>query len=301
MLLGRLERNSVPFSFLASQTSYEEARYVVVGVPYDGTSSWAPGSRFGPLAIIDASRYMDPFDLDLGCTPLEAGIHTVPEISVLELAPTDMVGIVGEIAREVRDDGKIPVLLGGEHTISLGGISGLRDHVDVLIVLDAHADLYDEFEGRKVCHATVARRASEIVDEVVICGVRTMGWEEQEELSKVGNVTLIRAPVKEALGEISRKVRGRRAYLSLDVDVLDPPQVPCVGTPEPGGLDYSEVLILIKEIMREGNVVAMDFVEFSPCPGMRSDAYLVAKLVYKAIGYHISYSGEDDLGCHPDE
>ncbi len=303
MSLGRLRNNSVPYSFLASRTSYDDARYIVVGVPYDATSSWIPGSRFGPLAIIEASRFMDPFDLELGCVPSEAGIHTVPEISVMELTPEAMVGAVEGIVKEIRSDGKVPILLGGEHTLTLGAIRALEEELDAVVILDAHADFYDDYEGRKVCHATVSKRVSEIVNEVLIYGIRTIGWEEMEELNYARNVNVLytEISVEKALQEIMKIVRGKKIYLSVDVDVLDPPQVPCIGTPEPGGLSYKEVLKLLKGIMKESEVRAMDFVEFSPCPGMRSDAFLVAKLIYKSIGYHASYSGEHDLGCRPDE
>ncbi len=300
--LERYKKNIVPHSFLSSSISYEEANYVIIGAPYDSTSSWGVGSRFGPSSIIEASEYLDPFDLELNCIPLEAGIYTIPEISILELDPSNMVKLVESTVASIREDGKIPVLLGGEHTVSLGGIKALKDHIDVLIVLDAHADFYDSYGGRKISHATVSKRASEIVDQVVIYGVRTLGWEEKNELDSVKNVKIIERSEedRDCLMEVLDTIEGKKVYLSVDVDVLDPPQVPCVGTPEPGGLTYLELARLIRDIMKRTEVISMDFVEFSPCPGIRSDAYLVAKLIYKAIGYHISYLRKEDLGCHPD-
>ncbi len=301
--LSGLEGSIVPYSFLGIQESYEDSSYVIVGVPYDATSSWMPGSRAGPLAIIEASRYMDPYDMELGCIPAEAGLHTIPELSVLESTPESMVDTVKRVIGKVISDGKVPILLGGEHTLSLGGVLGVKDGIEVYVALDAHADFYDDYEGRRISHATVSKRISELVDEVIIYGVRTLGWEEREELNSSDNVTLIPrlAHGDGALGGLLKKVKGKRVYLSLDADVLDPSILPCLGTPEPGGMTYRDVVSVLRGIFRSASVVAMDFVEFSPCPGMRSDAYTMARLVYKSIGYHILYSGEQDLGCSADE
>jgi len=301
--LSGLEGSIVPYSFLGIQESYEDSSYVIVGVPYDATSSWMPGSRAGPLAIIEASRYMDPYDMDLGCIPAEAGLHTITELSVLESTPESMVNTVREAVDKIVSDGRVPILLGGEHTLSLGGVQGVKDEADVYVTLDAHADFYDDYEGRRISHATVSKRISELVREVIIYGVRTLGWEEKEELDSSDNVTLI--PLLSHGGEgvdtFLRKIEGKKVYLSVDVDVLDPSVLPCLGTPEPGGMSYREVITVLKEVFRRASVMAMDFVEFSPCPGMRSDAYTVARLVYKSIGYHILYSGKQDLRCGADE
>ncbi len=300
--LESYRKSIVPHSFLSSSISYEEANYVIIGAPYDSTSSWGVGSRFGPSSVIEASEYLDPFDLELNCIPLEAGIYTIPEISILELNPESMVKLVKDVITNIREDGKVPILLGGEHTVSLGGIKALKDYIDVLIVLDAHADFYDSYGGRNISHATVSKRASEIVDQVIVYGIRTLGWEEKNELDGVKNVKVIKRNEvdRNDLIEILNAIRGKKAYISVDIDVLDPPQVPCIGTPEPGGLTYLELTRLIRDIIKRTEVVSMDFVEFSPCPGIRSDAYLVAKLIYKAIGYHVSYLGKEDLGCYPD-
>ncbi len=298
--LEHYRKNIVPHSFLSSSISYEKANYVIIGAPYDSTSSWGVGSRFGPSSVIEASEYLDPFDLEFNCIPLEAGIYTIPEISVLELSPENMVELVRDTVASVIEDKKIPILLGGEHTVSLGGIKALKDYIDTLIILDAHADFYDTYGGRKVSHATISKRASEIVDNVVIYGVRTLGWEEKNELDEAKNVKIIEKHENDRsdLIEVLDTIKGKKIYLSVDIDILDPPQVPCVGTPEPGGFTYLELIRLIGDIMKRVNVISMDFVEFSPCPGIRSDAYLVAKLIYKAIGYHVSYLGKEDLGCY---
>lgn len=290
-----LEGDTVPFSFLGIQERYEKANYIIVGVPYDATSSFMPGSREGPLSIIQASRYLDPYDIELGCVPAEAGIHTIPELSVLEAKPEAMVDKVERAVSKILRDGKTPILLGGEHTISLGGVLGSRDLVDIYVVLDAHADFYDLYGGRKISHATVSRRIIELVDEVVIYGVRTLGWEEKEELEKHEGVTL--AYRYDDPSDLMDLIEGNRIYLSLDMDVLDPTLLPCLGTPEPDGLSYREVIELLRNIIGKSEVVAMDFVEFSPCSNMRSDAYTVAKLVYKSVGYHALHSGKYNLGC----
>lgn len=279
--------STTPFSFLASRDSYEESKYVILCVPYDSTESWATGTRFGPTAVIEASRYMDNYDIELGLFTNELGIHTLFELSVLGKPEDLMMEIVEASVRKVVSDGKVPVMLGGEHTISLPAVTALRDEIEHVVVLDAHPDFYDEYERRRISHATVCRRISELVGGITLIGVRTMSVEEKEFLERSNNVNVIYADeLSKECGEILDLLKDKGVYLSVDVDVLDPPQVPCIGNPEPGGLSYREVLRIIKEIIGIGDVKCMDFVEFSPCPGMRSDAYLVARLVQKAIGYH---------------
>ncbi len=283
----------VPFSFLALRDSYEESRYVVVAVPYDSTESWARGTRFGPMAIIEASRYMDPYDIELKGFVNDMGIHTIFELPVLGKPVSSMMDIVETTVRRLREDGKIPILLGGEHTISLPALRALSHEIDAILVLDAHPDFYDEYEGNKISHATVCKRMSELVRNIILVGVRTMDFDEGKNLNEIDSIDILFPDEIEENLEILSKIRGKRVYLSVDVDVLDPPQVPCVGNPEPGGLSYGQVLKIIKRVMELGDVRCMDFVEFAPCPGIRSDAFLVARLVQKAIGYHSIYSGNE--------
>ncbi|MEM3371866.1 MAG: agmatinase [Candidatus Korarchaeum sp.] len=279
--------STIPFSFLASRNSYEESKYVILCVPYDSTESWATGTRFGPAAIVEASRYMDNYDIELELFTDELGIHTLFELSVLGKPEDLMMEIVETSVRKVVSDGKVPVMLGGEHTISLPAIMALRDEVEHVVVLDAHPDLYDEYGGRKISHATVCRRISELIGKITLIGVRTMSSEEKEFIERSNGINVIYADeISKEDGESLDFLKGKGVYLSVDVDVLDPPQVPCVGNPEPGGLNYREILRVIKEVIEIGEVKCMDFVEFSPCPGMRSDSYLAARLVQKAIGYH---------------
>lgn len=287
---------TVPFSFLASRSSYEESRYVLLCVPYDSTESWATGTRFGPAAIIEASRYMDDYDIELDSHTSELGIFTIFELSVLGKPEDWMMNVVETSVRRLLSDGKIPVILGGEHTVSLPALMALREEVEHVVVLDAHPDLYDEYGGRKISHATVCRRMSELVGEITIIGVRTMSMEEKEFLDGSDGISVIYAgEVHEgSLGNLDN-LSGKKLYLSMDLDVLDPPQVPCIGNPEPGGLNYFEVIKIVRKVMELGDVMGMDFVEFSPCPAMRSDAYLVARLVQKTIGYHSSHLRNKEL------
>ncbi len=285
----------VPFSFLALRDPYEGSRYVVVAVPYDSTESWARGTRFGPTAIIEASRYMDPYDIELRGFVNDMGIHTIFELPVLGKSVSSMMGVVETTVKRLREDEKIPILLGGEHTISFPALRALSHEIDAIVVLDAHPDFYDEYEGNKISHATVCKRMSELVRDMILVGVRTMDFDEGKNLNEIDSIDIIFSDEVGENLEILNKIRGKRVYLSVDVDVLDPPQVPCVGNPEPGGLSYRQVLKIIKKVIELSDVRCMDFVEFAPCPGVRSDAFLVAKLVQKAIGYHSIYSGNDKL------
>jgi agmatinase len=287
--------STVPFSFLALRDSYEESKYVVVAVPYDSTESWARGTRFGPMAIIEASRYMDPYDIELKRFVNERGIHTIFELPVLGKPVSSMIEIVETTVRRLRGDGKIPVLLGGEHTISFPALRALSHEVDSIVILDAHPDFYDEYEGNRVSHATVCKRMSELVGDIILIGVRTMDLDEVKNINETNSISILFSEEIEKGLEILNRIEGKRVYLSVDIDVLDPPQVPCIGNPEPGGLSYKQVLEVMRRVMELSDVRCMDFVEFAPCPGMRSDSFLVARLVQKAIGYHSLYSWYDEL------
>lgn len=282
---------TIPFSFLALRDSYEESKYVILCVPYDSTESWIAGTRLGPLAIIEASRYIDTYDIELKSFVNNRGIHTIFELPVSGKPERMMMELVESSVKKLLDDHKIPVIIGGEHTVSLPALRALKDEVRLAIVLDAHPDLYEEYEGRKICHATVCRRMSELVGELIILGVRTMSYEEKKILEKSNNIEVInKSDIPNEIDKIENLIKGEKIYLSVDVDVLDPTNVPCVGNPEPDGLSYKEALEVIKRVIEAGDVRGMDFVEFVPCQGMRSDAYLVARLIQKTIGYHSLHS-----------
>lgn len=268
---------------------YESARFVVVQVPYDGTTSFRTGSRYGPASIIDASRHLEDFDVELGCDPSASGIYTLPEITPDASGPAQVVEQVREVVTDLLEGGKTPVLIGGEHTLALGAAKACADIYSDLSVLylDAHADLRDSYMGTELGHATVARRISEICP-IVEVGVRSISVEEFKFAQGEPGVEVHFWPTGEdeqvlydaVCGQLSQNV-----YLSIDLDVLDQSIMPAVGTPEPGGMNWWDTIRLIREVSRRSRIVGFDVLELSPEEGPVACSSTAARLTYKVMGY----------------
>jgi len=269
-------------------SDWENSRVVVLPVPYDSTTDWRSGARDGPWAIIDASRYLELYDLELKREVYQVGIHTLPEIQPDMTGPENMTQRVYQVARELLDKNKMVLMLGGEHSLTLGMVKAYREKYQALSVLqlDAHADLRDSYLGTKFSHATVMRRVCEICP-IVPVGIRSLSEEERrfideavikpvyaEDLIPTGD------SIKRIIATLSNEV-----YITIDLDVLDPSIMSAVGTPEPGGIGWYELLNLLREVARSKRIVGFDLVELCPDEGPRSCAFLAAKLAYKLIGY----------------
>lgn len=281
-----------PFNFCGIDgLDFEKSKVAVLPVPYDSTTTYNPGARNGPHAIIQASRNMELYDEEMGYSPAEVGIFTLDELEPSMKSPEDMVARVEAAVTEILEAGKFPVVLGGEHSISLGAIRAMNEHHEDVSVLhiDAHADLRNEYEGTKYSHACVMRRVSEICS-VSQLGIRSLSAEEAEFMKNSGNpftcfMNRIRADGLEAcLGEALDGL-GAHVYVSIDVDGFDPSVLPATGTPEPGGFSWYEMLEIIKTACAKKHVVGFDVVELSPIPGNPASEFTAAKLAYKFLGY----------------
>jgi len=274
----------------ASQSAFERARYVVLPAPYDATTTWRGGTRGGPEAIIAASMNMELWERELGREVGEVGIHTAPDIEPLMSGPELMAARIEEVVGEVLDARKIPVLLGGEHSLSLGGIRALAARSERLTVvqIDAHTDLRDEYAGTRFGHGCVMRRVSELPNVAVVqIGLRSTSREEAEEVP--ANVTQFWADdvlpdFGAHLPAILAGVSGD-VYLTFDVDGCDPSWMPDTGTPEPGGLSWYQVRDLFRALCGKGDVRvrALDCVEL--IGEQPASAFAVARLLYKVMGY----------------
>ncbi len=269
----------------------QKARAVILPVPYNGTSEWRDGSRHGPQAIIDASEYLELYDLDLDREIYRAGICTLPRVEPLLDSPQGMIDRVYQIVRDLVQKGKFVVLLGGEHSLSLGAVRAFKEAFPTLSVLqlDAHADLRNEYLGTKYGQACVMRRILEVCP---ICqvGVRSLSWEEKRfstethlKVVYMDDLASNRASIDRIIESLSQDV-----YITIDVDVLDPSIMPAVGTPEPDGMSWRQILDIVESVTRHKHVVGFDLMEFCPAEGSSSCAYLLAKLAYKVIGYAAS-------------
>ena len=257
--------------FLDLNTDYKDADFVILPVPYDNTSTLMSGSRFGPRALIEASRGLELYDVQYGKGVSEK-ICTLPE-DELPISPEDMANWVEERIHSVVKDQKFPVVVGGEHTLTLGSVKGLKRHYDRfdVVVFDAHFDLRDTYGGLKLTHATVLRRVSEIAP-VFFFGQRVASSEE-----------LLYLEEKTGLTRGLEGLKGRDVYVSVDLDVLDPSVCPSVGNPEPGGMLFNELLGVLEKVFRENNVIGFDVVELQPVGNPFYGVYTAAELLKKMI------------------
>lgn len=271
----------------------ERAPLVVLGVPFDSTSSYRAGSRFAPQRIREASQNIETFslrarvDLEDVCYFDAGDIATLPD-------PAETLRRVERVVSELARGGRRVLILGGEHTITLGAVRGLlAAHCDIaVLVLDAHLDMRDEYPGgQRLSHATVVRRLVELVggERVVVLGARALSREELEAAEELGLRYLTPSELSasgarelaEALTE-----RSARLYLSIDLDVVDPAYAPAVQNPEVEGVCPSVVLDVIYEVSRAADIVGMDIVEYAPpYDASGATAVLAAKLATEALIY----------------
>jgi len=287
-----MENLSLHTSILGCFSGYskpvEEARYVVLGVPFDHTSTFRSGSRFGPRAIREASLNIETYSLrsqvDIESVPIhDAGdLHIVDDVS-------ETLQRLKSVTGDILSAKKTPVCMGGEHTISLGVVQSLPKNVGV-ISFDAHGDLRDEYGGGKLSHATVLRRISEVVgtDAIFVCGLRALCKEEVDfiEKEKIRNLTpwKLRELGVERVAEMLKEFlsKFRHTYLTIDSDVLDPAFCPGVANPEFDGLNPSELTYLVSAVATQ-RMIGFDLVEI--CPNYDSGAAAVAasRLIFEVI------------------
>jgi agmatinase len=269
-------------------TDLPNAKVVILPVPYDGTTEWHSGTREGPQAIINASQYLELYDIELNREIYKIGIHTLPKVQPSLNSPEEMIDRVYRIARELIRQAKFVVMFGGEHSLSLGMVKALKEKAQDLSVLqlDAHADLRDEYLGTKYSHACVMRRIIELCP-IVQVGIRSLSGEEQRFLVQNSMHPFFATPSPASPEDITALLSDN-VYVTIDLDVFDPSIMPAVGTPEPGGMQWYEVLNLLRTISSHKHVIGFDLVELCPKEGPTSCAFLAAKLAYKLIGYAIT-------------
>ena len=279
------------FAGLSPQAAaFAKAKVVVLPVPYDGTTEFKSGAREGPQAIIDASPYLELYDAELDREISEVGIHTLPEVQPHMGSPELMVERVYRIAKGLLDRNKLIAMLGGEHLLTLGMVKAYKEKYRKLSVLqlDAHTDLRDQYQGTKYSNACVMRRVWELCP-VVQVGVRSFSLEERQfmQQQKIEPFYAEAATSPDFVSRVVSKLTPQ-VYVSIDLDVFDPSIMPAVGTPEPGGMSWQQVLELLRAVGAEKKIVGFDLTELCPREGPTSCAYLAAKLAYKMMGYATS-------------
>jgi agmatinase len=280
-----------PFCFLglrSPEADFEHARAVIVPAPYDGTTTFRTGTREGPRAILAASRELEFYDEETESEAWRQGIASMDELAVNVASPRDMVNNVREAGAYVLAAGKLPVLLGGEHLLSLGMIEALAARYGTFTILhmDAHADLRASYQGSPYSNACVMHQALQHASLVQV-GIRATTCEEQQLVRDRSIPTFMahRLWQDPSLWDRIVPVLGPQVYISIDLDVFDPAVMPSVGTPEPGGLGWYDLLRLLRAVCRERHVLGFDVMELLPHPHHVAADILAARLVYKLLTY----------------
>jgi agmatinase len=278
------------FNFLGlspDDAAYDDARVVIVPVAYDATTSYKAGTKYGPAAIIAASREVETYDRTTGRDLLDIGIATATEVDSIADGPSQMVDLVEREITGHLDQGKYCVMLGGEHSLTTGAVRAHHKRYPDLSVLqiDAHADMRDTYQGSKHSHACVMRRVREFCPAVSV-GIRSVS-EQCHAAITAGNFPVFWAD--ECVGQTDwhdRAIAGlsENVYITFDCDGLDPSIMPSVGTPEPGGLQWYETMAFLKRVFAERKVVGFDVVELCPMPPHHASDFLAARLVAAMIG-----------------
>ena len=267
-------------------TGFGSSKIAILPVPYDRTSTWIKGAAKGPFAVLEASPHLEWYDIETDSEVYRRGIHTCPPVEAEQLPPEEMVREVERAAAGLIDADKFVVTLGGEHSVSIGAVKAHNDAFKDLCVLqlDAHMDLRDEYEGSRYNHACVMARVREICPAVQV-GIRSMDASEKAKINK-RDVFFARDIV--GSNDWTKKVVDRlseNVYVTIDLDVLDPSEMPSTGTPVPGGLNWYQVTGLLKAVAEKRRVAGFDVVELCPSEHNKAPDFLAAKLIYKFLSY----------------
>ena len=269
------------------------ARAAILPVPYDRTATWKKGAARAPEAILEASHHLERFDVAINVEPAKWGITTLDPVE-FDGPPEELADRVDEGVSGVIKNGQPPVILGGDHSISIGAIRAAARLVpDVTVLqLDAHTDTREEYEGSSFNHACTMNWARKWCP-IVQVGIRAVDGPEMP-LLDLGHVFFAHQICGPGASTdwIERVIEllGDRVYVTIDVDCFDPSVVPATGTPEPGGLDWYQVDALLEQVAKHREVVGFDVVELLPTPGHWASDFLVAKLIYRFLGRIFSSS-----------
>lgn len=282
----------IPLRFLGVDPPEGDPAVSIVPVAYDGTSTWKKGADRGPAALLEASCEVELFDLPTATEPFRRGIETLPTIDH-DGSPEGLADLVERTVADLLSLGRLPVILGGEHSVSIGAIRAAADHVlsdgerFATLQIDAHGDTRETYHGSGFNHACVMARARE-AGEIVQVGIRAVDRSEHEtmDLSRVFTADRILEAERRAddrwMDEVI-ELLPERVYLTIDLDAFDAGIMPATGTPEPGGLDWPTIDRLVRRVARARDIVAFDVVELLPHPAHWSCDFLAAKLVHRVV------------------
>jgi len=275
------------FCGLPNEYSNPQSKVVILPVPFDLTTTYMKGSDRGPAALIEASRNLEVYDIETNSQPYQTGIYTAPSVPGSTSAE-----MLANVYREVKSylaNDQFVITLGGEHSISPAPIRAHAEKYPGMSVLqlDAHADLVQAYEGDPLSHASAMARVKEIpsITNLVAVGIRSMSVEELPYLDKENTYF---AHTLDGSNEWQTKVvdsLAEHVYITFDLDAFDPAIMPSTGTPEPGGLDWYQVMRLLKMVAMKKKIIGFDIVELCPNTSNKGPDFLAAKLLYKMLAY----------------
>ncbi len=274
--------------FLASEVGSvdpDQALFHVIPVPYEKTVTYGGGTAKGASAILEASQQLELFDLDR--IPAQRGIHT-GRVHDCEGEAEEVLETLAQRVAGILHKGKIPVVLGGEHTITAGAlkaVSRVKGAVGV-VQFDAHADLRNRYEGSLFNHACAMRRVLDMEHPLFQIGVRSLSMKEAayREERGIAHLDALEIATEGLSKPLLPEDFPQDIYITIDVDCFDPGIMPATGTPEPGGLSWYQMLEALFEICRQRNVIAFDVVELAPIAGFHAPDFTIARLVYRLMG-----------------
>lgn len=271
----------------------DEPKVMVIPVPYEYTTSYGKGTKFGPQAILNASTKLEFFDDELWLDTSKVGINTSSFINC-EFVSNKSSKPFNELTQAVRTahiSGALPIVLGGEQSITLGSVKAIYDLFPEVSILhfDAHPDLKETNKNNKYSHTSTMKRILENMPDIKVIqlGIRNISKEEKDYLeNETPNIEIFFGKEKDKwnLTDILTSL-SKNVYISFDFSFFDISLMPSTGKPEPGGVLWEQTLEIIKNVCAFKEIVGMDFVELSPISGLHASDFLASKLIYKTIGY----------------
>jgi len=285
-----------------AQTTYSEAKVVILPIPYEKTTTYRQGCQNGAAAIIEASDQLEAYDIELEreiCQ--EMGIFTYDAIADTrinpDLTPEAMIEITATTVSKLIADHKFVIALGGEHSITGAVVKAykqaLGEELFTVIQIDAHGDMRHSYEGSIYNHACVMRRVLDLGLPTLPIGIRSICLEEAQ-LIKEKQIPVIWATDIYRQSNWSEKaiakITTKKVFITIDLDGLDPNLMPGVGTPEPGGLNWYELTQFLAAVFAQYQVLGCDIMELAPSSDSVVSEFTAAKLVYKLIGYQSNFA-----------
>ncbi len=270
-------------------SKYETSKVVVLPVSYEGTVTYRKGTAKGANAIIRASCQLELYEEETEFEVYRVGIYTAKEISGNGLLPEEVIDKVYARGRKLLKDNKFIVMIGGEHSLSVGMIRAFNEQFTNLSILqlDAHADLREEYEGSRYSHACVGKRILDFASLTQV-GIRSLRREDATYINQNKKLKIFYAGEDISEKSVADKIistLSENVYLTIDLDVLDPSIMPSVGNPEPGGVSWVQAMKFFRYLAQKRNIVGFDVVELAPLPENIAPDFLAAKLIYKLLTY----------------